>query len=344
MTKSSGNFFASLLDFILSLFKKKEPTPAPTPTLPTGLPDSTDEPAAITTSKVMLIVYDPTMEDGQKLSQKMSWYRPDDLVTAFTADILQYSHGMARYQIVQRHMLDEFPVKTDGYRYTPQAYLDVLRGVSQPHVPQDADYTAILNRFNVLSKITSGEIDEVWVFAFPYAGFYESAMGGAGAFWCNAPPLKNTAQCPRRFVVMGFNYERYVGEMLESFGHRTESILVKTFEKLAGDANLWTRFIRYEKSAPGRAACGNIHYAPNSERDYDWNNPAPVSSECYDWLLNFPNFKGDVRTVTAAEWGSGDIRLHHQWWLNRIPHVEGRKNGIHHNWWQYIIDPNKLKN
>ena len=45
--------------------------------------------------------------------------------------------------------------------------------------------------------------------------FYESIMGGAGAFWCNAPPMKNTAQCPRRFVVMGFNYERYVGEMLE---------------------------------------------------------------------------------------------------------------------------------
>lgn len=342
MSNSSGNVFASFLDFILSLFKKKEPAPAPTPTPPTGLPDSTDEPAIVTTSRVMLIVYDPTMDDGQKLSQKMNWHRPDDLVTAYAADILQFSHGMGRHEIVSRVTLDEFPVKTDGYRYTPQAYLDVLRGVSQPHVPQDADYTAILSRFDILNKVSRGEIDEVWVFAFPYAGFYESAMGGAGAFWCNAPPLKNTAQCPRRFLVMGFNYERYVGEMLESFGHRAESILAKTFEKLSGDANLWTRFIRYEKSAPGRAACGNIHFAPNSERDYDWNNPRPVPSECYDWLLNFPNFKGDVRTVTAAEWGSGDIRLHHQWWLKHIPHVAGRKNAIHHNWWQYVIDPNKV--
>lgn len=341
MTNSSGNFFASFVDFILSLFKKKEPAPAPVQ--PTGIPDSPDEPVAISLSKVMVIVYDPTMEDGQKLSQNMNWHRPDELVTSCATDILQYSHGMARYQIVQRVTVDEFPVKTDGYRYTPQAYLDVLRGAAQPHVPDDADYNAILTRFDILSKVASGEVNEVWIFAFPHAGLFESAMGGAGAFWCNAPPLKNTAQCPRRFVVMGFSYERFVGEMLESFGHRTESILSKTFEKLSGDANLWNRFIRYEKSAPGRAACGNIHFAPNSQRDYDWNNPVPVSSECYDWLLNFPNFKGDVRTVTAAEWGSGDILLHHQWWLNHIPHVAGRKNGIHNDWWQYILDPNKVK-
>jgi len=340
MSNSSGNFLGSFLDFLLSMFKKKETVPAPAQ--PAGLPDSPDEVAPLTTSKVMTIVYDPTMDDGQKLSQKMGWHRPDDLVTACAADILTCSHGMARYQIVQRVAADEFPVKVDGYRYTPQAYLDVLRGAAQPHVPADADYAAILSRFNVLSKISSGEIDEVWVFAFPHAGFYESSMGGAGAFWCNAPPLKNTAQCPRRFVLMGFSFERYVGEMLESFGHRAESIMVKTFEKLTGDSNLWTRFIRYEKSAPGKAACGNIHFAPNSERDYDWNNPAAVSSECYDWQLNFPNFKGDVRTVTAAEWGSGDIRLHHQWWMKHFPHVAGRKNGVHHNWWQYIIDPNKV--
>ena len=340
MSNSSGNFLGSFLDFLLSMFKKKETVPAPAQ--PAGLPDSPDEVAPLTTSKVMTIVYDPTMDDGQKLSQKMGWHRPDDLVTACVADILTCSHGMARYQIVQRVAADEFPVKVDGYRYTPQAYLDVLRGAAQPHVPADADYAAILSRFNVLSKISSGEIDEVWVFAFPHAGFYESTMGGAGAFWCNAPPLKDTAHCPRRFVVMGFSYERGIGEMLESFGHRAESIMVKTFEKLTGDSNLWTRFIRYEKSAPGKAACGNIHFAPNSERDYDWNNPAAVSSECYDWQLNFPNFKGDVRTVTAAEWGSGDIRLHHQWWMKHFPHVAGRKNGVHHNWWQYIIDPNKV--
>jgi hypothetical protein len=340
MSNSSGNLITSVLELILSLFKPKQPPVEPVQ--PEGLPDSNDEPASSTTSKVMLVIYDPVMGDGRKLSKTMNWYSPDDLVAGYTADLLQYSHGMARYQIAQRVVVDEFPVKADGFQYTPQAYLDVLHGTAQPHVPQDVNYNAILEKFDILSRVASGQINEVWVFAFPYAGFYESIMGGAGAFWCNAPPLKNTSQCPRRFVIMGFNFERGVGEMLESFGHRTESIMTRTFEKLTGDANLWARFIRYDKSMPGRAACGNIHYAPNSQRDYDWNNTTTVSSECYDWLLNFPAFKADVRRVTSAEWGAGDIRQHHQWWLNHIPHVAGRSNGIHNNWWQYILDPNKV--
>ena len=127
--------------------------------------------------------------------------------------------------------------------------------------------------------------------------------------------------------------------MEESFGHRAESIMEKTFSKTTGDANLWQRFIRYEKSAPGKAACGNVHFAPNSQQDYDWNNPAIVKSECYDWLLNFPNFKGDVRSVGSGEWGNGDIRAHHKWWMKHFPHVAGRQNGVHHNWWQYIAAP-----
>ncbi len=342
MSNTSGNFLTAIINFLLSLFGKKKPqTPEPSPTpVPENIPN---EPAQPVTSRVLLVVYDPSMEDGQKLSQKLGWYRTDDLIAGFMDDIQQNSHGMARYEIVQRYEVDEFPAKVDGFRYTPQSYMDVLRGAASPHMPQEVDYQAILTQFNILSRVSKSEIDEVWVFAFPHAGFYESTMGGAGAFWCNAPPLRDTAACPRRFVLMGFSYERYIGEMLESFGHRTESILEKTFEKLQGDANLWKRFIRYEQTAPGKAACGNIHFAPNSVRDYDWNNPTTVKSECYDWLLNFPNFKGDIRDVTSAEWGRGEIRAHHQWWLKHLPHAAGRQNGIHNNWWQYVMDVNNVK-
>jgi hypothetical protein len=201
------------------------------------------------------------------------------------------------------------------------------------------DYYAIIHRFELLQRVAAGEIDEVWVFSFPHAGFYESIMGGPGAFWCNAPPLKNTEASGRRFVIMGFSYERGVGEMLEDLGHRAESILEKTFERHTGEENLWRRFIRYHQTAPGRAAVGNIHFAPNSQRDYDWNNPTPVPSECDDWLYNFPNFQGIVRPVTASDWGNGDIREHHKWWFRHLPKVPGSSYGISNNWWQYIMDP-----
>ena len=341
MHSSRKSFWQALLDFIASLFGGGKVPPTPQDNVP---PDSPDEPAEVTISKVLVIVYDPVMDEatGQTLSAHQGWGRVEDLATGFMADILQHSYGMARYQVVERIDVDEFPAKVDGFRYSPQTYLDVLRGVSAPYMPQEADYFAIIRQFNLLNRVARDEINEVWIFNFPHAGFYESIMAGPDAFWCNAPALKNTWASGRRFVIMGFSYERGVGEMLESFGHRVESTLEKTFEHLTGDENLWQRFIQYNKIAPGRAAVGNIHFAPNSTRDYDWNNPSTVRSECYDWLMNFPNFKGDIREVNASEWGRGEIRAHHQWWLKHIPHVAGRQNGIHNNWWQYIINPQNV--
>jgi hypothetical protein len=158
---------------------------------------------------------------------------------------------------------------------------------------------------------------------------------------------------------MGFSYERGVGEMLESFGHRAESLLAKTFDcqdflawannpnrlwaviDVTASLNLFQRYICFDQIAPGQAAIGTIHYAPNSERDYDWNNPRHVLSNCYDWD-NFPVFQNDIRQVAADEWGSGDIRAHHTWWLKHLPKVAGRTSGIVNNWWQYVLDPNLI--
>lgn len=356
MSDSGQSFWKVLLDLIIRLLSRKQPASPPQPSSsqpsssypPTPPPEPQDDPdveAQTTISKVLVIVYDPLMDvaSGQKLSEHQGWGQPEQLAASFMTDVLQNSHSLARYQVVERIDVNEFPAKIDGFRYTPETYLDVLRNISSPYMPQEADYYTILEQFNLLHRIAQKEIDEIWIFGFPHAGFYESIMAGPGAFWCNSPPLKNTEASERRFVIMGFSYERWVGEMLESFGHRAESIISQTFKKIRGEANLWQRFTRYDKVAPGKAAVGSIHFAPNSIRDYDWNNPSTVKSECYDWLLNFPDFKGDIRSVTASEWGNGNMRQHHQWWLRHIPHVNGRQNGIHNNWWRYIIEPQNVE-
>ncbi len=353
MNNPSGNSKLSLLDLLLKLFSSPKP-PTPARVVP---PDNTMEPVRIVTARVLLVIYDPVMDPatGVKLSEYMHWQRPDDLANAFIQDIQETSGGMARYQIVQRVELNEFPAKTDGYRYDPQTFLDVLKGVQPPHKPEGADYQAILTGLNVLPRIAKRDIDEVWLFAFPQAGFYESSMGGAGAFWCNSQPMTWSSGCSRRFVVMGFSYERGVGEMLESFGHRSESLVSKVFNcqdfvawaykpgrvpaTVGPNLNLFQQFISFDQIAPGKAGLGTIHYAPNSDRDYDWNNPRQVPSNCYDWN-NFPNFQNDFRQVNADEWGNGDIRAHHKWWLKHLPKVAGRKGGVANNWWQYMMDPN----
>ena len=341
----------NLLEWLRRLLNPRPPAARPgiLPGVPTSPPagfppDSPDEPAQILNRRVLLLVYDPVVEpaSGRTLSQLQNWYGAGDLVAGFSGDLLKVSRGLARYHISERLELNEFPAKVDGFRYTAKTYLDVLGGAATPHQPQEADYGAVFDEHNILARVASAAIDEIWIIAFPHAGFHESTMGGPGAFWCNSPPLLDTDASRRRFVVMGFSSERKVGEMHEAFGHRFESTMMKAFSKLTGSANLWERFIRYERSAPGLAACGNIHFAPNSERDYDWNNLTPVRSECYDWLLNFPDFAGDVRTVTSSEWGSGDMRAHHTWWLNHVPRVAGRQHGIHNNWWQYVLDPDRV--
>ena len=327
----------------MSIFDSFFPTPKTSQ--PASVSQTPDAPPRVTSLKTLVIVYDPTVDirSGKKLSEYMHWNRVEELARGFMSDILQTSGGLARYQIVQRIDVDGFPAKVDGYHYDARTYLDVIRGVVRPHLPQEADYDEMIERFNLLQRIALREIDEAWVFSFPYGGLYESIMGGPGAFWCSAPPLRRTEAAGRRFVIMGFSCERGVGQMLENMGHRAESILEKTFEELPDEDNLWQRFIRYQKTAPGRAAVGNLHFAPNSQGDYDWNNPGSVESECDDWLRNFPNFKGEMRNVTSAEWGYGDIREHHKWWFKHLPRVGGSTNGIHHNWWQYVMDPNHVR-
>jgi hypothetical protein len=301
------------------------------------------EPAVIVSPRVLIFVYDPIMNPatGQKLSQVAGWHRPEDLVGQFVGDLLETSGGLVRYQIVKRIEINEFPVKEDGFRYTPAGYLSVMNRTAPGHSPDTVNYQDFLTRYKILQLVAGNQIDEIWIFGFPYAGFYESILGGAGAFFCNSDPLPNTAQCARRFAIMGFSYERGVGEMLESFGHRVEFTMNKVYSHLPDQNNLWKKYIRYDKVFPGQAEVGSIHFAPNSQQDYEWGNPRYVPSRCEDWY-NFPNFKGTVKQVNCVDWGGGDIRAHHKWWLKHLPKVGGKTNGIANNWWQYVTDLNRV--
>ncbi len=141
---------------------------------------------------------------------------------------------------------------------------------------------------------------------------------------------------------MGFSYERGVGEMLENFGHRVESIMRHVFGSWElRPTHDWNRFTLYEQAAPGRSGCGWMHYAPSSERDYEWGNPRTVWSTCDDWL-NYPHLTGQRRQVNREEWGGGEIRAHHRWWLRHLPHAEGRTLGKLNNWWAYVADYNRF--
>ncbi|MBL8155751.1 MAG: hypothetical protein JNM70_16325 [Anaerolineae bacterium] len=301
------------------------------------------QPGAATVSpRVLMITHDPVLrsQGGKTVKQHFGWNDSEGLAREYIQDVREVSYGYADYRIVEHVVVDGFPVKRDGFRYTEQSYLEAWRQ-RRFHEPDGVDYLKLVEEFDLIGRINRDEIDEVWLFGHPYGGYYESIMGGPGAFWCNAPPLVGTEGAARRFVIMGFNFERGVGEMLEDLGHRAESMLYKVFERTRGEANLFERFTRYDLKHPGRAEVGNVHFAPNSVRDYDWGNPRMVMSRCDTWL-NFPDLSGAARPVNCREWGDGDIRAHHRWWFKRFPHIAGESDGISWNWWEYVIDPNRV--
>lgn len=308
-----------------------------------GLPPAPPDQLEVMHRRVLLLIFNPTVlsQGGRKLTEVLGWNDPDRLAKDHAADLRDASGGLADFQVVDRIEVDGWPVKIDGFRYTTDGFLQCWANGSGWHSPDLVDYPRIVADYNLVDLVAAGRIDEVWMFGSPWAGFWESSMAGPGAFWCNSSPIPNTGAAGRRFIIMGFNFERGGGEMLESFSHRVESHLERVWQHESGERNLWKRFIRYDKVAPGQAHCGNVHYAPNSITDYDWGNPRYVPSYCDDWLT-FPDIKGVARLVNSAEWGGGEIRAHHLWWLRHLPRAGGQTRGISNNWWACAIDPNKV--
>jgi hypothetical protein len=290
--------------------------------------------------KVLMIVHDPPVdsEGGKRLTEIFNWHKPDHLARGYIDDLRACSGGYLNYEIVERIDSDEFPVKEDGFRYTGESFVAAWKG-KKHHEPDRIDYPALIETHQLEHRRRMKEFDEVWFFSFPFAGHYESTMVGPGAFWCNSPPVKGTERFPSRFVMMGFNYERDGGPMLENFGHRTESIMKQVYATRANRRNMWDLFLQHEKTHPGQSHCGTVHYAPNSTKDYDWGDPTPVTSFCDDWLT-YPTLPGTPKTMTTADWGNGDMRSHHLWWLSHLPKVAGETDGVSNNWYRYVVDPN----
>lgn len=290
--------------------------------------------------KVLVLNFDPIIESegGKRVWQVMGWDDPRALAAGYAADVEKASGGYVRHRIVEWRDLDEYPAKTDGFVYDDATWLSVLRSQSKAHDPDGTDYPAMIERYGVVEKIDSGEIDELWIFGGPYYGFWESCMAGPGAFFINGG-VYDQVPSKKPFAIMGFNPEREVDEMLHNLSHRTENHLKRAYGRWepGEPTNLWERFSAFEKTSPTFAACGNCHFPPNGEKDYDYDNPRTVMSEAEDWL-NFPSLTGQQEPVSRETWGGPDYHLGYmRWWFTRLPKAPGTQpDGRQNNWWKYI--------
>lgn len=318
--------------------------------------------------KVLIINFDPVFDvNGKQIKQHdlmeaidvkekffRKWNDPYDLAEQFADAMEEISYGNVSYTIAETIELNEFPEDKDGNSYTAEEYYDTLieacNATGGRYWSYDGwrdtgfsfNYEKYFEEYGVYDKVNSGAIDEVWFFAGPVSGttMFESMMTGEDAFWINGTPLRKEG-C-KNFVSYGFNYERGLGEMLEDAGHRTERTMDTIFgapkyNKDYSEYTDWEKFTAYDLVSEGNSGVGNVHFAPNSTKDYDWGNKTDVQSYCDNWL-SYPDISGSARTVNCSDWGDGDIAEHHKWWFRHLPHAEGvnEETGIWNNWWRYF--------
>lgn len=303
--------------------------------------------------KVLVLEFNPIIESGGsvRLNSFKNWNNPIQLEQVYINDVRNVSDNILNYQIVERQVIDDFPILNDGYDYTDQSYLACLNNTATCHMPWLVNYLAILNTYDVCGKRNRDEIDEVWLWGAPYFGYWEAVMVGPNAFYTNAPPISGS-NCTKQLHVMGFSYERGVPEMIENMGHRIEGTLTYVYGGWRygyytppvppGTDSNWDRFTVRASHAgwtslnPG---CGNIHLPPNSTLayGYDWNNNNSVTSNCEDWF-NYPNLTGTAQIFNCSRWAC-DGNQFKKWWMKHLPRYRGlAPDGKLNNWWHYVYD------
>ena len=310
------------------------------------------------TVKVAVVIQDPRIPSmGNKRMHELfktpgytfQWHDPRQLMNAYRDTLNAVSGGAIRYEIVKVYDDSLFFTRVKG----ETDLLGLNRVVQLLQEPKwetfrekstKFDYNAFIDHYGFCEMRDKGEINEVWLWTFPYGGTWESTFAGEGAFWLNSNPVKGTS-CKDLLTVMGLNYEREMSLALESYGHRMESIMRKVYgrwDNTATDRNNWEIFTTIDMKVAGKGQIGNIHFPPNGVKDYDWINKTVVNTYADTWKF-YPNIKETGgRQVDCQEWKCTHLG-YMTWWMRHVPHFKGinKSDGHLNNWWHYVVDYNQ---
>lgn len=299
---------------------------------------------------VLVINFDPVLKtrNGLKLHEYMKWSNPWQLSDKMVEDARRTSGGFVNYRIVGKIEHDGFPVFRDGFSYTEEAFLEMWEKDRSKAAKGMTSFKWLFDKFDLRGKIAALDLKEIWLWGAPYFAWDElhwKTPADRIPYATDNPWFYRPYDIPdvgKTIWVMGWNYERGEGEMLESYCHRIESVLSLTVGKGVWDpkaqpGNVWNRFSRVDKDFPGEAEVGTVHYAPNSTGDYDWSNTNKVWTYADDWLT-YPELPRRKKLLNAKTGGWDGIVRHHLWWMERIPHAAGVSDGFYNNWWEYIVN------
>jgi hypothetical protein len=258
------------------------------------------------------------------------------------------SGGYVDYRVVEKIDYDGFTTFRDGFTYTEATFLDMWENHRDTANPGMTSFKWLFDKFDLAEKTRIHNLREIWLWGAPYMQWDElhwKIPKDHIPFQTDNPWFYRPYDIPdigRTIWIMGWNYERGEGEMLESYCHRIESVLSLTVGRGVWDPakekqNAWNRFTRVDKDFPGESEVGSVHCAPNSLSDYDWGNTNCVWTYADDWLT-YPRLPRHKKLLNAASGGWEGIEGHHLWWMKHLPKSPGTTDGFYNNWWQYIVN------
>ena len=302
--------------------------------------------------KVLVVVYDPLLDNGQRLSDHLGWNDHSDLTFGTINHFSQSSNNRLNYSVVETIVVDGWPQKIDGFVYTEEEYLAVYNGQSDSHQPDNVDYNAIVNdpQLDICGKANRGEIDEVWIYNGPWFGFWESTLVGPGAYWYNSLPVPEPYDCTELVPIMGPSPERGLESAIHNFGHRTESTMRQVYGSWVQNRieHGWEEFALVDALSPDftYSGCGNTHYPPNGLSDYDYGNSGFALTNCEDFF-NYPDLSNppDVwQSVSCNTWGCNEVGYHNYWYTLLPANEDCDVDNVANDWWQYFVHPELANN
>lgn len=321
-------------------------------------PQSHNLKAKTITVKVAVVIQDPKIptKENKRMHEVFTtpgrgykWQDPRKLMEDYRDSLNSLSGGVINYEIVQVYDNDQ-PLfthfKGNEELLTVNQIVELLSEPEWATLKKENttfDYNRFIDHYGFCEMRDKGEIHEVWLWTFPYGGVWESTFAGENSFWLNSNPVQDTS-CKDLLTIMGLNYERDMSLALESYGHRFESIMWKLYGRWDHESevlNNWELFTSYDKNAPGNAHIGNIHFAPNSLKDYESKNTSFVKTYADNWSTYPIISNKEPRLVNCEEWECTHLG-YMSWWYRHIPKYEGLNpaDGHLNNWWHYVVDFN----
>jgi len=317
--------------------------------------------------KILMIVYDPIVDGNNKFSQylqnkKRVFYDPLELKDKIIETFKSVSGGRIDYQVAEVIEDKDFPKKL-------KSQINLEKWNKCNSCPKNSpgfkniclgkiDYEYELKKHDVCSKVNSHQIDEVWLWGGSYFGFYESLLVGPNKFNFNDGNISiSDLDCKRLIPVMGFSYERNLGDALHDFGHRLEY----TMEQVYGGTNLNKTETRWDQFAKTRTknnsivnGCGSVHYPPiyhvgdDGSKEYQYDTRKDEDKTICNKFSNYKIFNSesiysDEKPISIScqidPWKCTQ-EGYLTWWFSHLPQFEGVGfDGALNDWIAYFIEP-----